>query len=172
MIVRNGSDSLQIAVRNQLNAFLGKHGARDGQSQDAKFFLPGLAQASAGGLQIGIVETRMADKFPCTLGNAAGDGMEQGFVKCSRHFNAQGTVGGEEALAVHSLAKLARKTVQNADFRPSRPEVWPRQKSAGAQREPWPKRVAHSAHAAGRRGAEQGLKNLWKKMSVLVRVKV
>src|SRR5271157_936304 len=101
--------SLQVAVTDELNALLRKHGAGSGQGQDAEFLLPRLAQAGGGGLQIRIVVAGVADEFPGALGNAAGNRVEQSFVERSRDFNAQCAVGRGEAFPVHCAAKTAGK---------------------------------------------------------------
>src|SRR5258708_34903541 len=149
----------QFAIRNQLNVLICQYLAGRRQSQDAKFDFPRLAQSRLASLQVRVVISGMADELPSAFWNAAGDGIEQVFVECSRDDDAQGTVGGRESFAVYSLAKLAGEAAQDINLDVARPKTRSRQKLSGPQGQARPKRIAYRSNPARRCRAQQRTQN-------------
>jgi hypothetical protein len=117
----------QLAIRDQLNTLLGKHLAGGGESQNAKFRLPGLAQAGLACLQTCVVVAGMANEFPRAFGDAAGNRIKQRLVEDSGYHDTESTVGRGEPLPIHGLAELASEAAQNPDFSVASPQAGARQ---------------------------------------------
>src|SRR5579863_6262071 len=114
----------------------------------------------------------MANKLPGAVGNAAGNGLEQRFVKYSRNHNAERAVGRGKSFAVDGLAKLSGDALQDPHFRVALPKAGPLQKLAGPQGQAWPQGIAHRPNATGCRRPQQGPQDSWEQVCVLVGVEV
>src|SRR5579864_665501 len=114
----------------------------------------------------------MADKFPGTLRDAAGNGLEQGFVESSGNHDAERPVRRDETFPIYGFAKLPGKAAQDAEFGIASPESRAGQKPRRSQRQTRSEGVAESANPAGSGCAEQRPQNLGKQMGVFVSVDV
>src|SRR5579862_2907817 len=125
-----------------------------------EFLFARSPQAGSRRLKVGVVIPRMANKFPCALGDAHSDCMKQRFIEYTGDDDAQGAVGSEKAFAIDGFPKVSGKALQYAHLNVALPEIWPPQQARRTQRKTRPEGIAYSSHAAFFGRPQQRAKNL------------